>query len=233
MILKCITKDSLINIELKQFSFKVVGAVPFDSKLGKEIIRKYDLKWLYNNRYAGVSPLDCVCNYAGSQVFASETITMSEFETMSIYQSPFNTLDIETVKINLDRYSGTIEHFSQPKLLGYAIDYFGTNLMLDVVVDNNSARVNKIQCNKMWKNDNYSDFYKKWIKDKANNKEGYIHADTFLDCISNYFMDIQLKSKPEHIAKIDSFKLQSLAQSFLKNEKDFMGTPKIKGDYEN
>lgn len=41
MILKCITKEALINIELKQYSFKVVDTVPFNSKLGAEIIAKY------------------------------------------------------------------------------------------------------------------------------------------------------------------------------------------------
>lgn len=55
MIIKAITKDSLLNILLTEYEFKIVDIVPFQSKLGREIIAKYGLEWLYNNRYAGIS----------------------------------------------------------------------------------------------------------------------------------------------------------------------------------
>lgn len=190
MILKCITKEELINIELKQYSFKVVDTVPFKSKLGAEIIAKYGLEWLYNNRYTGISPLACVCQYhlEISTNFV-ERITTSEFEPISIYEKrfkAFKSLDMERILINLDRQIGTIRHFSAPKLLGYTLDHFSTNLMFDVVVDNNSAMVKKIHCNKMWKNCNYTDFYKKWVKDKDN-----LTDDTLLGCLSSYFRHIE------------------------------------------
>ena len=232
MILKCITKDSLINVELKQFSFKVVDTVPFKSKLGTAIIQKYGLEWLYNNRYAGVSPLDCVCQYdLEIATNFSERITMNEIEPVGIYEKRFNALCMQKILINLDREIGTIEHFSTPKLLGYTLDHWGTNLMFDVVVDNNSAMVKKIHCNKMWKNCNYTDFYKKWVKDKDNNQDGSVHtSDTFLGCLSAYFQQIANENKPQHVAEIDSSMWQRLSQNIsqkLENVKDFVVTKEM------
>jgi predicted nucleic-acid-binding Zn-ribbon protein len=246
MILKCITKETLINIELKQYSFKVVDTVPFKSKLGAEIIAKHGLEWLYNNRYAGVSPLACVCQYE-LQINADfgERITMNEFNPIGVCGKVFEDINMERILINLDREIGTINHFSTPKLLGYTLDHFGTNLMFDVVVDNNSATVKKLHCNKMWKNCNYTDFYKKWVKDKDNLKEeGLFTSDTFLHCLHTYFRYIENKNKPENIAKLDELRMSKLFESTLKKldtVKDFVATQemidkkrlKLKQEYEN
>jgi len=246
MILKCITKEALINIELNQYSFKVVDTVPFKSKLGAEIIAKYGSEWLYNNRYAGVSPLACVCQYY-LQIYTDfgERITMSEFNPIGASGKVFEEIDMERILINLDRQSGTISHFSTPKLLGYTLDHFGTNLMFDVVVDNNSATVKKIHCNKMWKNCNYTDFYKKWVKDKDNLQADKMFTDdTFLGCLSTYFRHIERETTPEHVAELDKTRWQKLSQSMSKKldaVKDFVATQemidkkrlKLKQEYED
>lgn len=66
MIIKGITLTHLINIELNQYSFKVISAVSFESELGKKIIDSKGLEWLYNNRYCGNTPLECLLEYGRS-----------------------------------------------------------------------------------------------------------------------------------------------------------------------
>jgi len=202
MIIKGITKDALINILLTEREFRVVDTVPFQSTLGRDIIEKYGLEYLYNNRYTGVSALDCVFSYYMLIRGDNEKIQMNEYEHIGIYEPKRNPISMEQVNINLERHSGTIQHFSTYRQLGYWIDT-GTNLLFDVVVYNDKAGIRKTHCNKMWKNHDYSTFFLKWKTDKENFQENIYTGDTFLACICSYFMDISMKTTPENIRQRD------------------------------
>lgn len=166
--------------------------------------------------------LDCVCQYQlDIATNFGERIRIDEFEQIGIYEKRFEALKMDRILINLDRESGAIEYFSTPKLLGYTLNYRNTDLMFDVIVCNDNALVKKIHCNKMFKNGNYTDFYKKWILDKENFKVDSMNTcSTFLDCLANHFREIARKSIPEYVAQLDKSRWQKLSETLSKKLDD-------------
>jgi hypothetical protein len=145
MIIKGITLTHLVNIELNQYSFKVLSAVSLESELGKKIVGSKGLEWLYNNRHCGNTPLQCLLDY-----YLSNKISEMELETITennlgIYEKS-NILQSLSLSDNLaiiNKYKCPI--FDKPKILGLwrsdaQYSFAGTDL-IEIEISNEYAKL--------------------------------------------------------------------------------------------
>lgn len=195
MIIKGITKDSFINILLEEHSFEVVHTVPFESELGKQIIDKYGLEWLYNNRYYGVSALDCVCCYA-LRIASQSTAHNIVNDNMGIYGNPFNILSMYQINANLDRHIHTLAYFEVDREIGYFNRHKNTDLLFDVTVSNDTANVTKVHAKRIFKGKEHTKFFTEWAKKDIMNRY------TFLGCLMNYFHKVSNEKAFERIKEL-------------------------------
>lgn len=196
MIIKGITKDAFINILLEEYSFEVVHTVPFKSELGKAIIDKYGLEWLYNNRYYGVSALDCVCCYAlriASQSAGHNIVN----DNMGIYGNPFNTLSMYQINANLDRHIDTLAYFEVDREIGYFNRHKNTDLLFDIIVSNDMAKVTNVYAKRAFKGKERSKFFTDWSKKEV------VNSYTFLGCLMNYFHKVCKEKASERIKELN------------------------------
>lgn len=195
-LIKGITSDSLLNIELTETKFSIVDKVPFDSDLGRQLIDTYTLEYLYNNRYLGVSALDCVATYLtqSSLISLSDSYIDIDSNTSIFQRNSFCQKErtLEKIQQVFDRHKVIYNHFSVVRNCGYeyTAGVHNHSVLVDFILHNNYGYTTKVYTDK-----EHSRIYEKWKSEKENlqktNKLGL--GGTFLTELSRYVNYIHLQ----------------------------------------